>query len=334
VLIHSTLYTSIIKLFQGETLIMGCVYRATCNTTGKYYIGKTIGPLKERAYAHKIAKDDCVFHRALRKYEWDDFTWDILYEDNDEQALYCKERLFIKIYNSILPYGYNMTTGGDGNYSIECSDDWRFKNMERAYRLAKQIYCVELNKVYPSIYEAHYETDVTAGCITSLCNNPFRKAHKYHFCYAYTDTIEELRNRYICNKLQYGNYKDDSPIAKERRAKAASGQKWPPHMYLIMADRMSGERNPFYGKHLSEEQKARVGTYASAHFKGAGNPSAKDVMNLDTGEHFSTMKGAAEFYHLPPKAESNICSCCTGKLKTAYGYRWAYYKEGKDLQKS
>ena len=49
------------------------------------------------------------------------------------------------------------------------------------------------------------------------------------------------------------------------------------------------------------------------------------VINLDTGEIFNSMKEAGEKYNM--KNPWNISSCCTGKRKTAGGYRWAYYNK-------
>lgn len=313
---------------------MGCVYRATCNTNGKYYIGKTLGALQDRMYAHKICKDKCLFHKAIRKYGWDDFEWDILYESEDEESLYQKEKLFIKLYNSYMPCGYNMTTGGDGNYSREFSKDWHFNNMERAYRLAKQVYCVELNTRYRSIAEAHYDTGISTNCIVNLCNDTYRKSIKYHFCFNNPEAILELQNRYIQDLLEYGYYVNMSAESCTKRSEAGLKRKWSEMTREKMKGKNSGSNNFWYGKKMPQHVINSGVAYRKEHYVGDGNPSAKAVINIDTGEHFTTMKGAVEFYNLPPRADSNICSCCNNRLKTAYGYRWAYYNEGEDLQRS
>ncbi len=53
------------------------------------------------------------------------------------------------------------------------------------------------------------------------------------------------------------------------------------------------------------------------------------VMNLDTGDIFDSMSKAAESCN---GSSGSICSCCKGKQKTAYGFRWGYVNansEGK-----
>lgn len=313
---------------------MGCVYRATCNTNGKQYIGKTFGALQDRMYAHKICNDNCLFHKAIRKYGWDDFEWDVLYKSEDEASLYQKEKLYIKLYNSYLPFGYNMTTGGDGNYSREFSEDWRFNNMQRAYKLAKQIYCAELNKVYLSIAETSYDTGVSQNYITAMCKEPYRKTNKYHFCYNTPSAIIELQNRYLQDSLEYGYYVNMSEESRAKRSLASSKRKWSEATRETMKVKMSGVNNYWYGRKQPRHTVERGIAYRKEHYIGAGNPSARAIINTDTGVHFSTMKEAAEYYNIPTSGTNNICSCCKGRLKTAYGYRWAYYNEGEDLQRS
>jgi hypothetical protein len=55
------------------------------------------------------------FSRALIKHGKDSFSWEVLFESNNEKELFKKEIELIKEYqsnNSII--GYNMTKGGDG----------------------------------------------------------------------------------------------------------------------------------------------------------------------------------------------------------------------------
>ena len=60
---------------------------------------------------------------------------------------------------------------------------------------------------------------------------------------------------------------------------------------------------------------------------GDKNPAARSVKCIETGKVFTTIKAAAKWIRKTknPKADySNISSCCSGKLKSAYGYHWAY----------
>lgn len=57
-------------------------------------------------------------HKAIRKYGWDNFEWEIIYQTHDYfHSLNVMEPHFIKEYNSYYKWengGYNMTLGGDG----------------------------------------------------------------------------------------------------------------------------------------------------------------------------------------------------------------------------
>ena len=47
---------------------------------------------------------------------------------------------------------------------------------------------------------------------------------------------------------------------------------------------------------------------------------------ITTGKIFDTIREAAKFYNLKP---NNINMCLKGKSKTAGGYSWKYFEEGK-----
>lgn len=63
---------------------------------------------------------------------------------------------------------------------------------------------------------------------------------------------------------------------------------------------VKGENNPNYGKESSQRKK---------------------VINLTTGEIFSSLKEASEFYNI---SFGNIGRCCRGIYKTVGGYNWEY----------
>lgn len=52
------------------------------------------------------------------------------------------------------------------------------------------------------------------------------------------------------------------------------------------------------------------------------NASLRKVINIDTGEVFPSLKAAGEKYGGTSKGISNACA---GRVKTAYGFHWAYY---------
>lgn len=105
----------------------------------------------------------------------------------------------------------------------------------------------------------------------------------------------------------------------------------------------SGNNNPNYGKHLSEETKDKISRAnkgntspmknkkhtdeskkkMSENSKGKISPNRTKVINLDTGEIFDSITEARKKY---PKA-THISHVCIGERKRTGGYRWAYYNK-------
>lgn len=93
------------------------IYKATNIINGKVYIGQTTKTLEERKATHK--KDskhlNTFFYRAIRKYGWDAFKWEIIHDNiASEDELDELEIYYIKKYNSFdNPLkGYNTQSGG------------------------------------------------------------------------------------------------------------------------------------------------------------------------------------------------------------------------------
>lgn len=98
---------------------MGIVYKATNTVNGKIYIGKTVESLKVRIQEHyssaKRKAYNSSFLCALQKYAKENFTWEVLFESDDESSLFNKEIELIQYYNSRnSDVGYNLTNGGEG----------------------------------------------------------------------------------------------------------------------------------------------------------------------------------------------------------------------------
>lgn len=100
------------------------IYKATNKINGKVYVGQTIQGLNDRKYSHKRhsfkKNSPAHFHRAIRKYSFKSFKWEIIDKAKDRKELNNKERIWIKYYDSFnKENGYNSTYGGD---SIEFRD--------------------------------------------------------------------------------------------------------------------------------------------------------------------------------------------------------------------
>jgi|GEM_PF-2535757 len=118
------------------------IYKATNIINKKVYIGfdsnwpKRMYNHNRDAFNINTKTYNTVFHRAIRKYGKDIFSWEVLYQSKDrEHTLKEMERYFIKEFKSFIYYknfnGYNMTLGGDGIGGNKCSKERKRKISEK-----------------------------------------------------------------------------------------------------------------------------------------------------------------------------------------------------------
>tara|TARA_R110000868_G_scaffold403369_2_gene680548 strand:- start:5 stop:580 length:576 start_codon:yes stop_codon:yes gene_type:complete len=105
---------------------MNTIYKATNSINGKSYIGfdsawpKRMSRHLENASYNRGGK----FYDAIRKYGWDKFQWQIIYQSEDkEHTLNVMEPHFIKEHNTF-NQGYNMTEGGEGCFGATTNKIW------------------------------------------------------------------------------------------------------------------------------------------------------------------------------------------------------------------
>lgn len=97
------------------------IYVATNKINGKKYVGKTYN-FEKRKREHLYAMDDDIpFHRALKKYSFENFEWEIIDRAKTESEIAEKEVYWIKELNTCIhasnSNGYNITIGGEGGVS-------------------------------------------------------------------------------------------------------------------------------------------------------------------------------------------------------------------------
>jgi len=103
------------------------IYKITNTITGRCYIGMT-GDYKKRMKEHFHSNyDNTYLHRSIQKYGKDKFKHEIVFECNSWEEL-CKEEIgYIKIFNTKVPNGYNLTDGGEGVIGLKRSKETRKK---------------------------------------------------------------------------------------------------------------------------------------------------------------------------------------------------------------
>lgn len=105
------------------------IYKIVNQINGKVYIGYTTNPKSRlRTHKHNSKKLEGAFYSAVRKYGWDNFIFEIIYQSFDENHCHnVMEEYFIREYKSHVDegFGYNMSYGGEGQ--INPSEKTRYK---------------------------------------------------------------------------------------------------------------------------------------------------------------------------------------------------------------
>lgn len=110
------------------------IYKVTNMVNGKLYIGQTTRTLEQRWREHCCSSSQCTYlHNAIVKYGKENFKIEQIDIALDQEELDYKEQQYIKCYDTLVPNGYNLTTGGnaDKRYSeVVCFDGgWDFPQM-------------------------------------------------------------------------------------------------------------------------------------------------------------------------------------------------------------
>lgn len=96
------------------------IYKITNLITGKIYIGQTKHSIERRFKQHcdKLSKSTYL-NRSIAKYGVNNFKIQSVVKCNTEAELNHREKLCIRLYNTISPAGYNLTDGGHNGSHCE-----------------------------------------------------------------------------------------------------------------------------------------------------------------------------------------------------------------------
>lgn len=129
---------------------MGVIYVRPNLINGKKYVGQATN-LEVRQKAWKNLNKPYAgkaINNARKKYGIDNFGFEILKECKDEELDYW-EMYYIKELNTKVPYGYNMTDGGEGMNGYTHSEETRKKLSEivkKSYTEERKQYLREIQK--------------------------------------------------------------------------------------------------------------------------------------------------------------------------------------------
>ena len=287
---------------------MGVIYLRTNKINGKKYVGQvTTKRFKARQNKWKtisVQYAGKAIDAARAKYGIDAFDFEILKECKDEE-LNQWEIYYIKELNTKVPYGYNMTDGGDGCYGYIHSEETKKKLSET--RKGKK-HSEETKQKIGEAQKGKKLSDET--------RKKMSEAHKGEKNWNYGKHLSEEHKKKLseCNK---GKHRSE-----ETRKK--------------MSDAQKGEKHWNYGKHHSEVSKIKMSeahrgkklseeTRKKISEKQINGKKSKSVLQMDkTNKIIAEYPSLREVERQTGFNNSSISLCCRGKQKTCGGFKWQY----------
>ena len=209
--------------------MIGDIYKITCTTSGKCYVGQAkkhfgrdddkwgyIKRWKSHIYeATSDKKDHCtVLNNAIRKYGKEDFNVELLCECETKEDMDDKERYYIEHFNSLVPNGYNLEKGGRTNRVF--SKETRNKMSESGKNKVVPEYVKknwgkwQIGNRRNKMKRKHPEDNELPKYITAIRKNG--KILSYNIC-GFPIGIEE--KKYISKTFTIGKYNDRKYVLQE-----------------------------------------------------------------------------------------------------------------------
>lgn len=280
------------------------IYKITNLINGKIYIGQTNNP-KRREREHfsltpSILEDNDgkILYNALLKYGPQNFSFEII-EDKCENYNE-KEKFWIKTLNTLIPFGYNMTDGG------EAPPVFHGEQHPMATHFLNEVNEIRnlLANTKLSILEIAKQTNYSDSSIRRINSGLLW----YDENIIYPIRIE---NTALFKKERMENIIYD--LLNSRLTQKEIATKYNVSRTTITA--INRGQN-FYQKDI--DYPIRKQDQHSKPIK---------MIEITTGKTFKEFSNAAEaakYLNLPKRADSNIRACANGKIKTAYGYIWSF----------
>lgn len=209
----------------------GIVYMYVCLCNLKVYVGQTINePVRKRAHSRGSTEDSELFHRAIRKYGIERFSYKVLYSEkvnytveSEAENLHNKldelEIYYIKKFNSTnKSLGYNITEGGKGTRGALKNPESleKYRTTRKNKKKEDPTYCIPrahavllfdlvgnlLNR-FNTVTEASIVTGVSIQLIINRCKISDKISRKSH--------VDKFGNVWIYED-EYEKYKDIFPL--------------------------------------------------------------------------------------------------------------------------
>jgi group I intron endonuclease len=258
------------------------LYLMTNMVNGKQYVGITKRKLAVRMrdhYSVAFRGRLTLIAQALRKYGKEAFTTELLSEATSWEELAAMEQAAIATYGTLMPYGYNMTLGGDGTVGWKHTEEAKQK-MSRANtgRVRSEEHKAAVSRAQKGRVVS-LETRAKMGAWQHGENN-----HRYG-----THLTEEQRQR--LSAVHTGNtYTRGRKHTPEARAKMSTALRGRTHTTETKEKIAASKR----GKPRSEETKAKLSAATKAYLAEHGNPMQGRIHSAETRAKLSAKAAGHE----------------------------------------
>lgn len=275
----------------------------------KIYIGITLQKVENRWQNGYGYKQQSYFYNAIKKYGWDSFTHEVLFDNLSKNEAEEKEKELISFYNSTNPkFGYNIQSGG---YSSECE------------YLEKPVVCIETKVVYKSATDAGRKLGISNNTISACCRGLNKLAGDYHWMFEenYSEEnaliwIENAKSK-KCKEVYcidtdkiYGSIVEaslDTGIGASIISGCCSGNaSHAGNLMWLYLDDVSEEKMNYMINQKKIRENKKFG---------------KRIICLETKEVYRSPNDAQDKTGIN---RNHIRECCKGDCITAGGYHWMY----------
>lgn len=228
------------------------IYKITNRINNKCYIGKSVN-IESRLDQHRNNYHSNIYlQNAIKKYGIENFIFEVI-EECSENLLNEKEIYWIKYYGSFGKDGYNLTEGGDGG-------NFKYYTYEQRSRVLKGHKVSKETRIkIGKFHKGKHLSEETRRKISESNKGhiPWNKGKQYS-----DDVLESIREgqrkrreRERIENIHYYHTEETKTKISESRKGIIFTDDHKKHISDSIKNRggMSGDRNPFYGKHHSEE---------------------------------------------------------------------------------
>ncbi len=232
---------------MNENTQYGYIYKITNKINNKCYLGQTTD-LKTRKKAYRDWKWKCVhqekLYNAFMKYGYDNFTFEVLDDAQDQDTLDFLENIYMLCYDSIQS-GYNIREGGaNGKMSEETKQ--KMRNIKRSDEFKAKV----------STNNARYWLGKKMPPEMVEKQTASRRGDKH--CNYGKHLSEETRRKISKAKTGFKHSEETKQKISKNSGKGMLGRHQTLEAKLLISSKQRGENSVHFGKHLSEEHKKKI----------------------------------------------------------------------------